>query len=230
MLDLRHVPHDPGPFGWVALALAAFGLIVLVAGAVSLFGRRPLRFVLRSLAGLLLMAVGALLGALALGIHGYRALTHEEVAARIDVAPLGPQRFSATLNTRDGRTLVYEIRGDEIYVDAHVLKWKPWANVLGLHTAYDLGRVAGRYRDIEQERKAERTVYALGQERALDLFALRRRYELLAPVLDAEYGSASFVPVTEPARFELRVSTSGLLLRKVDRLSAAGCPTLSAGA
>lgn len=215
VFDPQHLTLDLGPLGWAGVALAVVGVLLLVAACVALVRRRPLRFVVRSLAGLLLAACGALLGAIALGIQGYRALTHEEVAARIDVMPLGPQRFSATLNTRDGRTLVYEIRGDEIYVDAQVLKWKPWANMLGLHTSYDLGRVAGRYRDIQQERTAERTIYAIGSERALDLFALRRRHAMLAPLLDAEYGSASFVPVTEPARLELRVSTTGLLLRRV---------------
>jgi hypothetical protein len=38
----------------------------------------------------------------------------------------------------------------------------------------------------------------------------------LAPVFDAEYGSATFVPVTGPAELEVRVSTSGLLIRKVE--------------
>jgi hypothetical protein len=47
----------------------------------------------------------------------------------------------------------------------------------------------------------------------MDLFELRRRYTFLAPFLDAEYGSAAFVPVNEPAELELRVSTTGLLIR-----------------
>jgi hypothetical protein len=46
------------------------------------------------------------------------------------------------------------------------------------------------------------------------LFGLRRRYEFLAPLLDAEYGSATFIPVTRPAELELRVSTTGLLIRE----------------
>jgi len=33
----------------------------------------------------------------------------------------------------------------------------------------------------------------------------RKRYTFLAPFLDAEYGSAAFVPVNEPAELELRV-------------------------
>jgi hypothetical protein len=89
------------------------------------------------------------------------------------------------------------------------------ANLFGLHTAYELGRVAGRYRNIGQERTAARTVYSLGRDRDLDLFDLRQRYAFLAPLLDAEYGSASFVPVTQRADLELRVSTTGLLIRPV---------------
>ena len=50
----------------------------------------------------------------------------------------------------------------------------------------------------------------------MDLFSLRRRYTFLAPLLDAEYGSAAFVPVAEPAELELRVSATGLLIRQTD--------------
>jgi hypothetical protein len=34
--------------------------------------------------------------------------------------------------------------------------------------------------------------------------------------LDAEYGSAAFVELEKPAKFEVRVSTTGLLIRKVE--------------
>lgn len=185
------------------------------AGVVALARARPLRFALRVLAGMLVLSAGALLGTIALGIQGYRALTHEEVAARVSVRPLGPRRIEATFVLPDGRRATFEIAGDEIYVDAHILKWKPPANMLGLHTAYELDRVAGRYRSLEEERSAERTVHAIGPPRTVDLFGLRRRYEFLAPLLDAEYGSASFVPVTRATKLEIRVSTSGLLIREV---------------
>jgi hypothetical protein len=59
-------------------------------------------------------------------------------------------------------------------------------------------------------------VHSLGRERPVDLFGLRQRYAFLAPLLDAQYGSATFVPVTRPAEFELRVSTTGLLIREAD--------------
>jgi len=185
----------------------------VVAGVVALMWARPLRFVLRTLSGLLLLSLGALAGTVAIGTQGYRALTREDLAARLTVRPAGPQRFVATVRFPDGREATFDLAGDEIYVDAHILKWKPLANVLGLHTAYELDRVAGRYQSIEQERSALRTVHSLAQDKPLDLFRLRQRYAFLGTLLDAEYGSATFVSVTRPAELELRVSTSGLLMR-----------------
>ena len=202
------------PFVLAAIGFGAFGAILVIAGLVALFRWRPLRFLVRTLLGLVLLSLGALSAAVALGIQGYHALTREELAARISVRPAGPQKFGATVRYPDGREQVFDLAGDEIYVDAHILKWKPIANVIGLHTAYELDRVAGRYQAIEQERSAPRTVYLLREERPVELFRLRQRYAFLAPLYDAEYGSATFVQVREPAELEVRVSTSGLLVRE----------------
>ena len=202
------------PFVLVAIGFGAFGAILVIAGLVALFRWRPLRFLVRTLLGLVLLSLGALSAAVALGIQGYHALTREELAARISVRPAGPQKFGATVRYPDGREQVFDLAGDEIYVDAHILKWKPIANVIGLHTAYELDRVSGRYQAIEQERSAPRTVYLLREERPVELFRLRQRYAFLAPLYDAEYGSATFVQVKEPAELEVRVSTSGLLVRE----------------
>ena len=207
------------PFVLAAVGFAGFGTILVVAGITALFRWRPMSFMLRTLLGLLLVSLGALSSAIAVGMQGYQALTKEHVAARITVKPGAPQRFSAIVRQADGRSQAFDLAGDEIYVDAHILKWKPMANLVGLHTAYELDRVAGRYRAIEQERSAVRTVHSLGRERPVDLFGLRQRYEFLAPLLDAEYGSATFVPVTRPAELELRVSTSGLLIRDAQPMS-----------
>jgi hypothetical protein len=202
------------PYALAALALGVLGLVLVIAGVVALFRLKLMKFAFRTLIGMLLIAVGGLAGAVAIGTQGYRALTREDLAGRIVVQPTAPQRFTATLRYPDGREATYDIAGDEIYVDAHILKWTPLANFIGLHTAYELGRVGGRYREIDQERRAPRTLYALGPERPVDLFDLRRRYVFLSPLLDAQYGSATFVPVTGRAELELRVSTTGLLMRE----------------
>ena len=204
------------PFFLAAVTLGALGAILILAGLAALMRKRPRRFALRTFAGLLFLSLGGLAGTIAIGIQGYLALTREDVAAHLSVQPQGLQRFAATVRFPDGRETTFELAGDEIYVDAHILKWKPLANVLGLHTIYELDRVAGRYHAIEQERSGVRTVYSLGQERLVDLFGLRRRYAFLAPLLDAEYGSATFMPATRPIELELRVSTTGLLMREAN--------------
>jgi len=200
---------------WIlgAAILLALGLILILAGLTALFALHPLRFMTRMLLGLLLIALGLLEGTITLGIQGYRTLTQEELAARISIKPYAPQRFTAKIAFPDGHVASYSLSGDEIYVDARVLKWHPLVNMLGLTTAYELDRIGGRYRDVDQEKSAERTLYSLGKEKPVDLFALRKRFPFLEHFVDATYGSAAFVPAAETAELDLRVSTTGLLIR-----------------
>ena len=203
------------PFGLVGLVFGVLGALLLLSGIGALIRLRPIRFVSRTIFGLLLLATGALAATIAIGTYGYTALTREDVAATLLVQPTGPQRFTATVRYPDLREVKFELAGDEVYVDAQILKWKPMANVFGLHTAYELDRIAGRYRSIDHERSAARTVFPLARDKPLDLFDLRQRYTFLAPLLDAEYGSASYIAVSRPAEIELRVSTTGLLMREM---------------
>lgn len=204
------------PLLLVAGLFGVLGGLLVIAGLVALRRGRPFRFVVRTVLGVVLLAMGTLSGAIGIGMQGYRALTREDLAARIVVQPIGPQLFSATVHI-PGRAEAsyYELAGDAVYVDAHILKWKPMVNVLGLHTAYELDRISGRYDDVERERAARRTVHSLTPDRWVDLFALRTRYAALAPLLDAEYGSGTFARVTAPAEFHVLVSTTGLLIRPV---------------
>ena len=171
------------------------------------------RSVVSILVVLLLLTAAALAATVAISVRGYRALTHEEVAAVIRTEPAGDGRFVVRLERPDGRVETFRLAGDQVYVDARILKWKALANLIGLHTAYELDRISGRYRDLEDERNGPRTVFSLGKPKPLDLFDLRRRLPLLAPLVDAEYGSATFIAADAPAAWEVRVSTTGLLIR-----------------
>lgn len=204
------------PLTFAAIVFGVAGMILLFGGVGALIRARPLRFVVRTLSGLLMVACALLAMGLAIGLQGYQAFTREEAAARLSVKPVGPQRFTATMLFLDGREVTYELAGDEVYVDAHILKWHPYANLLGLHTAYELDRLGGRYRGLEQERSAPRTIHSLAQDKSIDLYTLRQRHEFLAPLVDAQYGSATFVPVNGAAEFDVLVSTTGLLMRKVE--------------
>ena len=199
---------------YAAAGLALLGVLLVLASVVALLRLRPFRFLWRLVAGVVALAIGALAALVAVGTAGYRALTLETTAATVRVEPIAPQRFRAVIRLPDGRETSHELAGDEFYIDAHILKWKPAATLVGLQTAYELDRIAGRYRSVKDEQASPRTVIALGADKPVDLFNLRRRYAVLAPLVDAQYGSASFVPVTRPATLDVRVSTTGLLIRE----------------
>src|SRR2546425_3423816 len=203
----------------IALAIVALCLLLLGAavGATALRAVRVRHWLggtVRGLVALLLLALAALAATVTVGLQGYRALTYEEVAAIVRTEPVAPQRFRATITLPDHRLAMYDLAGDAFYVDAHVLKWHPWASLLGLRTVYELDRVAGRYNAVADERTQPHTAYELARSKPVDLFVMARR-RLLGPLVDAEYGSATFVAATRPAIFEVRVSTTGLLARPV---------------
>jgi len=202
---------------YVAAGLALLGVLLVLASVVALLRLRPFRFLWRLVAGIVALAIGTLAALVAVGTAGYRALTQETTAATVRVEPLAPQRFRALVRLPDGRETSHELAGDEFYIDAHILKWKPAATLVGLPTAYELDRIAGRYQSVKDEQASPRTVIALGRDKPVDLFNLRRRYVVLAPLVDAQYGSASFVPVTRPTTLDVRVSATGLLIREQAR-------------
>jgi hypothetical protein len=203
----------------IATATVVVAVLVLLAIGFAVAAWRALRqgrllsSSARTLAALLFGALGGLCLVFVSATQGYRGLTREEIACEVRVEPSGKQAFLAHFAFPDGHQEVHRLAGDQLYVDAHILKWKPWVNILGLHTAYQLDRVAGRYDSLEDERDRPRTVDSLAHAKRFDLFDLRRRYDPLGLIVDAEYGSATFIGVQAAAVFEIRVSTTGLLVR-----------------
>lgn len=197
-----------------AAVVGVLGLILVVAGIVSLVRARFWRFAGRTIVGLAFIILGLVAGAIGLGLEGYDRLTREELVAKVNILPIGPQRFDARFTFPQSHISTFELSGDEIQVDAKILKWSPRANLLGLHTMYELDRVQGRYRSIEQQKSAPRTIFPLSSFHYVDLFEWRQRFPQLARFFDAEYGSASFVPANRPIDLELYVTTSGLIFRQ----------------
>ena len=201
------------------LVIAALGSLVLaVVFLLMILGafKNKNRFtsVLHLLTALFFFCLFALFGTISIATRGYLALTTETLAAVVEIEPVEKQRFIARFRMPGGGEKTFVLAGDQLYVDAHILKWKPVANILGLHTLYELDRVSGRYARLEQETSLERTVYSLSRDKPLDLFDLRHRFTALEFLVDAEYGSATFITTDKSQTLKLLVSTSGLLIRK----------------
>jgi hypothetical protein len=205
----------PDAVGVVAVAAVVLAVAFLAAALLAARRRRLFGTTVGVGASLLFLALAALLATISVATQGYRALTREDLAATLVVRPTAPRQFVAQVILPDGRDTMFVLSGDQVYVDAHILKWKPIANILGLHTAYELDRIGGRYIDLEHERDSARTVFSLSQPKRVDMFTLRRRWAAFAPLLDTEYGSGTFVTADRPDSLEVLVSTTGLLIRRV---------------
>jgi hypothetical protein len=196
---------------------AVFGVLSCCFFALTIWAlkkRRIMGTAANTLLALLMLSLTALSVTLTVSTQGYRALTREESVAKVTTRALAEQRFEARVEFPDGRDTVFFLAGDEFYMDARILKWKPLANVLGLHTDYELDRISGRYLELEAEQSNPRTVFALSPPKRIDLFDLRRKHPLLGWLVDAEYGSGTFIASDDQAVFDVTVSTSGLLVRK----------------
>ena len=206
----------------IAIVIGIFGLLLVALACQRLARARFLAAAGSALGGLLLLAVAAVFFIVSLNLHTYARLTNEQPVAEIVFEQRGAQRYRATLTQMpSGEMQMFMLAGDEWQLDARVLKWKGWANLLGLDAQYRLERVSGRYRDLEQERNAERTVYGLSENPGVDLWVLSTRYPKWMPFVDAVYGSATYLPMADGARYEVKMTQSGLIARPVNEAANA---------
>ena len=209
----------------IALIFAGVGILLVAVACQRLLRAHFLQATGSALLGVILLAVAAVTFVVSLNLHTYARLTREAPVAQIVFEARGPQRFRATLTqVPEGEIQIFMLNGDDWQLDARVLKWQGWANLLGLDAQYRLERIAGRYRDIEQERHGDRTVYALSQNPGLDLWDLSIRHRQWLPFIDAIYGSAAYLPMAESARYEIKMTQTGLIARPINAAaqSAAG--------
>jgi len=199
--------------GTVFTLIALFFVISMIRHARR---RRPVRAT-GSLAGG--VASGALGGAsvlLAFSYYGYGRLVDEQIVSQIEFSQSAPGEYVARLMIDGEPDRLFPLRGDEWQMDARVVNWKPPATLLGLDPIYQLERLSGRYSDIGDELSEQRTVHALSEELTLDVWRVARRFPLLMPGVDAYYGTATYVPMADGARFEVTLTRTALIARPLN--------------
>ena len=200
----------------VVTVCALVGLIFLVQARRRFRRRRFGSCTLHGLSSLVFFLAAACAALLGFDLLTYERLTREQPALEAQFTRVGEQQFDVVLTYPSGVTQRYALRGDDWQVDARVLKWRGVANVLGFDTAYRLERIGGRYADIDRERSATRTVYALNPSEQVDVWTLLQRYHHYLPWVDTLYGSAAFMPMADGAHYEVKVSQNGLIARPLN--------------
>jgi hypothetical protein len=204
----------------LTVLIALFGLagiLFFVIGMRRLRRRHVLSGLFSSITalGLFLLAACALLAAV--NLRSYQRLTAEQAAGELQFSRIGAHQFNAVLTYPTGESASFSLRGDEWQVDARILKWQAFAELIGFDTAYRLERISGRYSNIEDERNLPRTVYALNPPNRIDLWDVVHRYHAWLPWLDALYGNATYLPMADGALYGVKVSPSGLVARPLNQ-------------
>ena len=204
-------------FTALIIVCALLGLLFFVASIRRLRRRRVMGGMAHAAAALIFLLAAVCAVLIGSNLRSYQRLSYEQPAGELQLSRVGERQFDAVLSYPDGDRANFPLRGDEWQVDARVLKWHAFANLIGFDAAYRLERISGRYSHIEDERAQPRTVYELQAPGRIDPWELIHRYRSWVPWMDALYGSATFLPMADGALYEIKVSQSGLVARPLNQ-------------
>ncbi len=146
-------------------------------------------------------------------VLSYGRLVEERSVATIEFRRISPQEYQARLMIDEVEDRFFVLRGDEWQMDAKIVTWQPPATILGLDPMYQLDRLSGRYAEIDREVSEARTVHSLAPAIPVDVWRAARRFPILTPGVDAYYGTATYVPMADGARYVVSLSRDALIAR-----------------
>jgi hypothetical protein len=175
--------------------------------------RRVIRAGSSCVSCLVFAAISGAGGMLLLSYLTYGRLIEEQLISRIEFRRVSVEEFQARIMVTGKDDQFYTLRGDEWQMDAKIVTWKPPMTVLGLDPIYQLDRLSGRFSQIDREQTEPRTVHSLARESPADVWRVARRFPFLMPGVDAHYGTATYVPMADGARYEVMLSRDAIIAR-----------------
>jgi len=205
---------------FISALIAIVGLAFAVSGIKRLMQRRFLRAAGLEISGLFFLLLASSAFLLASNLYTYQRLVYEQAIAEIAFQKLSAQQYLVDIKALDSDfQKTVELNGDEWQLDAQVLTWQGLATLFGLDANYRLHRIAGRYLNISEERERPRSVFSLVRKPALiddekfDLWQFAHKHQDWLHWIDAAYGSAVFLPMTDGAKYRIAISRTGLIAR-----------------
>ena len=202
-------------------AVGVFGLVVVLTGFARIGRMKVISGSYRSLIGALFMGGAGLLSMVGLNLQTYSRLTHERDVAFITIEATDQPQYYLAHVTLEGEEFPvdFDVLGDELRLEARVVKWTPWANILGYDSIYKLDRLSGRYSNIRDEREKERSIHSVTSEPGVDVFELIKQRGGWLKAVDAYYGSGTYVPMVDGAQYEVLMTQNGLITRPVNAIA-----------
>jgi hypothetical protein len=173
-----------------------------------------LRFVKVSFGSVLVVA-GTIGGLGGLNLYTYHRFTEETPVASLEFARIGDRSYAVTLTPAGKQPYRLALAGDEWQLDVRMIKWTDWLTFLGESPLYRLDRISGRYVAIEDARKNGQLMHDLSEPVGLDVWAFARKAGEWLPGIDAAYGSSVFLPMEDAAVYQVSMSRTGLVARRM---------------
>ena len=147
------------------------------------------------------------LASLLLISNDYQLMLDGEEIAIIEFNQINSQVFKVSLVnlvTDDARDFILE--GDQWQIDARIIQ----VEIMGVDSLYQLERISGRFVSIEQEKTRPKSVYSIANEGIMPQLWVWLK-QCGNCWLRQEFGSATFMPMQDGARFSVSISNHGLL-------------------
>ena len=215
---------------WTIPALAILvGLLLCFAGLGRIFRLNVFGGLSRFLFGSVFLGAAAIAVLFGLNLQTYARLTHERIAAEVTLNEVEAGVYSASVRIPDvkgqlGQPTTYELTGNAFRMEAHFLKWKPWANISGVDSLYRLDRIQGRFDSVQAETATPPTPYSLapaGVSTALEIHRMARENKFMQALdaIDARYLSGAAVPMADGAIYEIMAAQNGLVPRPKNEIA-----------
>lgn len=192
-------------------ALAALAIVALGFALRYLFTRGWFLKWIKGSIGFLVLFISFVLVVFAVDLFTYYKADQGEVIATLKFNQLDQQEYEVEFVTPDNKRQVYKLVGDQWQLDVRLLGLA-WGQSL---PSYKFERLSGRYLTLEQEQNALRTVYSLADRTQVDTWDWLMQMPWLG-FIEAQYGTAAFMPMTDSAIYEVRLHRKGLLAEPVN--------------
>ena len=195
----------------LALGALLVAIVFLFIAIRLLFQRGWFLAWLKGMFGFMLFMLSVLSSLMAWDIYRYDEILEKKSIATISFEELELQNYRVSLVDSSGAESQYKLRGDQWQLDARIFTWNESLMEVGFTSGYRLHRLAGRYYSLEKERNAEHTAYDLNSSLAyVDVWQWIRKSAVFIPWLNTVSGSATYVPMSDGALYEVSLSQTGL--------------------
>lgn len=171
---------------------------------------------LRGMSGITLVLLTVVFGLLAFDVYSYKQFSGEKNVATISFSRLENQYYSANVTLASGENRRFDIHGDQWQLDSRIIKWKRLLNFVVLEAGYRLDRLNGRYLSLDDELSKPRSVYDISSSVTPVDFWQAIKSMNLEFIVDARYGSSTYLPMVDGGQYQVNITQNGLVARPLN--------------